>query len=410
MSKRRASRIEVLLIFASLLIVLGMLLTSSAYGQGSSFLRVSYINVGQGDSIWLHASDQTDILIDGGPPAAGPTVVAYLQGKGVDDIDVMVLSHGDADHVGGLIDVLSSTIPVGSVIYNGEPSSSTTYQNFVSAMQARGITPTPVVAGQVYTWGLMTGTVLNPQPAPVGEQNEDSVVVMVVYSSTRFLFTGDIGTSTEQVILNSGELTKTDVLKVGHHGSRYSSGASFLNAITPTFAIISVGDNNYGHPSAETLDRLAAAGATIYRTDQCGTVTATSDGQTVTVGCYRLLLPLVMSQAAPAPASDLRITTLSGTTTPEYVVIQNFGAGAQDMTGWRVLSVVGSQTFNFPSGYTLAAGATVRLESYTGAVNNPPAVLLWSTGAIWSNAGDKAILYDSSNAAVSSMCFGNACP
>jgi len=108
--------------------------------------------------------------------------------------------------------------------------------------------------------------------------------------------------------------------------------------------------------------------------------------------------------------SDLRITILSGTTAPEYVVIQNFGAGAQDMTGWRVLSVVGSQTFNFPSGYTLAPGATVRIESYTGAVNNPPAILLWSTAPIWSNTGDKAVLYDSSNAAVSSACYGNACP
>lgn len=102
MSTRPALRTIASLAVASLLLVLGMLLIPSAYGKGSDFLRVSYINVGQGDSIWLHASDQTDILIDGGPPSAGPTVVAYLQGKGIDDIDVMVLSHGHDDHVGGL--------------------------------------------------------------------------------------------------------------------------------------------------------------------------------------------------------------------------------------------------------------------------------------------------------------------
>jgi hypothetical protein len=116
-----------------------------------------------------------------------------------------------------------------------------------------------------------------------------------------------------------------------------------------------------------------------------------------------------MRDVTPEPVSDLRITTLSGTTTPEYVTIQNF-AGAQDMTGWYLVSVVGSQVFNFPSGYTLAPGATVRIESYTGAVYNPPAVLLWSTAAIWSNTGDKAVLYNSSDAAVSSACYGNACP
>ena len=93
MSTRPALRILASMAIASLLIVLGMLLTSSAYGRGSSFLRVSYINVGQGDSIWLRASDQTDILIDGGPPAAGPTVVAYLQNRSIDDIDIMIAGH-----------------------------------------------------------------------------------------------------------------------------------------------------------------------------------------------------------------------------------------------------------------------------------------------------------------------------
>ena len=80
------------------------------------------------------------------------------------------------------------------------------------------------------------------------------------------------------------------------------------------------------------------------------------------------------------------------------------------MTGWYLVSVVGPQTFYFPSGYTLAPGATMRIESYTGAVNDPPAVLLWSTGAIWANTGDKAVLYDSSGKAIDSACFGNACP
>jgi len=126
---------------------------------------------------------------------------------------------------------------------------------------------------------------------------------------------------------------------------------------------------------------------------------------------YKVYLPVAMRDYPPAsPASDLQIMALSGTTAPEYVTIENSGTGSQDMTGWYLVSVVGPQTFHFPSGYTLAPGATVRVESYTGAVDNPPAVLLWSTGAIWSNTGDKAVLYDSSDRAIDRACYGNACP
>ena len=110
-----------------------------------------------------------------------------------------------------------------------------------------------------------------------------------------------------------------------------------------------------------------------------------------------------------APA-DLRLTELSGTTTPEFVTIQNFGGMAQDMTSWTLVSVVGPQTFNFPNGFALGPGATVRVESYTGAVDNPPSILLWTTTAIWANTGDKAELKNQFGIVVSTLCYGDACP
>jgi competence protein ComEC len=164
----------------------------------------------------------------------------------------------------------------------------------------------------------MTAYGLNPQPVPVGTQNEDPVVLRIVYGDTQFLFTGDIGSSTEQVILNSGTPITATVLKVAHHGSKYSSSASFLNAVKPKLAIISVKHNSDDHPAQETLDRLSAVGAKIYRTDQNGTLVVTSDGQTVKVDLHYIFLPLVIRQATSASPPDLRITTLSGTTTPEY--------------------------------------------------------------------------------------------
>ena len=122
----------------------------------------------------------------------------------------------------------------------------------------------------------------------------------------------------------------------------------------------------------------------------------------------RVLLPVATH--APIAQPDLKIMLLSGTTTPEYLVIQNAGNVPQDMSGWYLESTVGQQVFNFPAGFTLPAGGSVRIESFTGAINNPPQSLLWSIDATWRNAGDKAILRDKTGAAVSTACYGDACP
>jgi len=325
----RSRRIVFLIFCVSLLTLAMLFIPPVLYGTGSDYLRVAFINVGQGDSAWLHASDQTDILIDGGLPGAGPTVVAYLQNHSIDDIDVLVISHNDADHMGGLIDVLNSPISVAAVIYNGYPVSTTTYLNLVAAMQARGLTPTPALVGQSYTWGPISSTVLNPQVAPFGVQNKDAVVLRLTYGNTHLLFPGDIDSTLEQTILSSGTPITADVLKVAHHGSKYSSSAAFLAAVNPEIAVISVGPNSYGHPAPETLARLSAAGASTFRTDQWGTVVITSDGSILTMNLYRVFLPLVAEQTGAVLNADLHITALSGTTAPEYVTIQNTGAAAR---------------------------------------------------------------------------------
>ncbi|MDA8187305.1 MAG: ComEC/Rec2 family competence protein [Dehalococcoidales bacterium] len=280
---------------SAILILSLILVISVGYGQGAGSLQVSYIDVGQGDSIWLHASDGTDVLIDGGPPSAGPTVVAYLQQRGLDGIEAMVVSHADADHSGGLVDVLRSPITVTAVIYNGLLVSTTTYLNLLAEMQTRGLTPTPASAGQSYKWGPINSSVLNPQATPSGNQNDDSVVLLVNYGNRRFLFSGDISNSAEQSILAMGTPIAADVLKVPHHGSKYGSSSPFLVAVSPQLAIISVGaGNQYGHPDQETVDRLAAVSAQVLRTDEKGTIVVTTDGQTLDVTWNHLLfLPAV---------------------------------------------------------------------------------------------------------------------
>jgi len=255
------------------------------------------MDVGQGDSAWLHAADSTDILIDSGPVSAGPTVLAYLQEESIDNVDVMVLTHAHADHVGGLIDVLQSTIPVEAVITNGQPHTSQLYQELITALQARALTPTPAVVGQEHTWGPLSATVPGIEGIPTGDQNDDSVVLRVSDSQVQSLFTGDISTSAEETILDSGLDVTAEISKDAHHGSRYGSSTTFPNAVGPEVAVISVGDNSYGHPAEQTLTRLRESGARVLRTDLRGTVVVVSDGMTCRVlGDFHMFLPIVVRQ------------------------------------------------------------------------------------------------------------------
>jgi competence protein ComEC len=120
--------------------------------------------------------------------------------------------------------------------------------------------------------------------------------------------------------------------------------------------------------------------------------------------------PIAQPTPSVALAADVKLGQLSGASIPEYVLIQNTGTAPQDLSGWYLESTIGPQTYNFPIGFTLAPGTAVRIESYTGAANNPPATLLWSTDPIWRNAGDKAVLRNRAGAAISTLCFGDACP
>lgn len=412
-------------------------------GQSAS---VAFISVGQGDSALLRDPSGFDVLIDGGRASAGPTVVAYLRAQGVDDVEVLVATHADADHIGGLLDVLAlNDIPVQAVEYNGYLGDTATWANFATAVAAEGVGLTPAQFPSEKRWGEFSVQVLNP-PAGLSapEQNEASVVLRIEHGDSSWLLTGDINATTEAQIVARGTPVAADVLKVAHHGSKYSSGADFLAAVAPTTAVISVGPNSYGHPAPETLTRLNAVGAQVWQTDLAGTLYLQSGAQPT--GPFQLYLPIILRPTPPPPPptatptatsaptatptatspaptatatatalptettqpTDIRITQLSGGSTPEFVILQNFG-GAQDMTGWKLVSVVGPQTYNFPAGFVLAAGATVQIESYTGATDNPPTVLRWSTAAIWNNAGDKAELRNPSGGVVSTTCYGNGC-
>jgi len=256
---------------------------------------VSFIAVGQGDAILVRDGNGFDVLVDGGRQSAGAIVLAYLRQVGVDDLEAILATHADRDHLGGLIDVLmADDIPVESALYNGYPGDTQTWTQFVEAVAAEGLNLISVQYPRTLAWGGAVAQVLNPLPNLASpEQNEASVVLLLTIGQVDLILTADIDSQTESDLLARGLSLQAEVLKVAHHGSQYSSGLDFLEAVQPEEAIISVGQNSYGHPAPETMQRLTSVGARLWRTDFTGTVVVTGDGLSYSLSPHLDYLPLI---------------------------------------------------------------------------------------------------------------------
>jgi beta-lactamase superfamily II metal-dependent hydrolase len=272
----------------------------------ASDVTVYFIDVGQGDGIFIDTS-RKDVLIDGGTRSRGEDVLNQLRQLGVVKVHIMIGTHPDADHIGGLIRVLqASDISVDTVLYTGEVKDTQTYRDFISLAVQRNY----ILARRGQMYSLADGVALeivNPvQPLEFSDSNDNSIVARLTVGGVAFLFTGDCEVNCESSILNSGLTISSRVLKVGHHGSRTSTSDSFLDRVAPQVAIISAGrDNTYGHPHQETVDKLVARGITPYSTAQSGTIIVTSDGT-----AYTLVGSPVPIPEFPAPVVSTALLAL----------------------------------------------------------------------------------------------------
>ncbi|MBN1937311.1 MAG: MBL fold metallo-hydrolase [Anaerolineae bacterium] len=244
-------------------------------------MRVVMFDIGQGDSILVVSPNRQTMLIDGGNSAKDgrEVILPYLKANGFDRLNVMVLTHPDADHVGGLPEVLRG-IPVDRVVSTGQVHTTQIYAEFLqelgTARDERGTQVIRGVAGvEIPFDAAVKVEVLGPDRAAIdgSDLNNASVVLRLTYGEVSVLFTGDAEQAEEAWMIAGKKDPSAQILKVSHHGSQTGSSDAFLKAVGAQVGLISCGaNNNYGHPHAEVLERLARHGVEVYRTDKLGTI------------------------------------------------------------------------------------------------------------------------------------------
>lgn len=243
-----------------------------------STLEIYFFDVGQADSILIKEKDYT-MLIDGGNQSDGENLVKYLQEElDINDIDILVGTHPHEDHIGGLPDIISS-LSIGKIYLPNATTTTKIFEKLLDTIAEKNYKITVPKVDEEVNLNNMNFKVLYTG-TDERDLNNTSIVLKLEYGKTAYLLTGDATDKTEEKILDKD--IEADVLKVGHHGSSYSSTEAFLNKVNPQYAIIQVGkDNKYNHPTKTTLDKLKEKNIKIYRTDEDSTIKLTSDGTNI---------------------------------------------------------------------------------------------------------------------------------
>ena len=272
------------------LILLGVLVLHPFSSRTDGKLTIDFLDVGQGDSALITMPDGTTLLVDAGGDTIdstrriGETVVSeYLWWRGLSQVDYVLATHADADHIDGLNDVLKN-FTVRSALIARHPADDPEFAKFSQTLARTNTHSETIEAGDVIYFGTVVVSVLWPAGAGDTSKNNDSVVLRIQYGERSILLTGDIEQGAERSLLASPQQLHADVIKVPHHGSKTSSTEDFVIATKPQFAIISVGRHSrFGHPHKEVVERWQANGATVMTTGNSGTITISTDGHELSV-------------------------------------------------------------------------------------------------------------------------------
>ena len=238
------------------------------------------LDVGQGQSVFIE-SDNHFMLIDGGGREASSFVVSYLKQQGVEKLDCAAVSHYDEDHMAGMIGVLK-VFPCDILLVPTYEGSGELYQSLATAALSNGCVIMHGETGMEFPVGNADSEIIGPVRTDYSSDNDMSLCFKICFGDRKCLICGDAEQTSERDIVSEGVDLAADVYVVNHHGSSTSSTEGFVDAVSPSYAVISCGrDNSYGHPTMEVLQRLQNHGADIYRTDEQGTVIVYSDGQSM---------------------------------------------------------------------------------------------------------------------------------
>ena len=249
----------------------------STFSSGS--LRVNYIDVGQGDSIFIQLPNNETMLIDAGEAYKSDNVINYLNNLGITKIDYVIGTHPHTDHIGGLEEVIN-TFDIGSIYMPRAVSTTKTYEDLLTTISNKGLKVKTAKSGVVVLDDdNLKLEFIAPNSDNYSELNNYSAVLKLTYLDNTFLFMGDAETLSEEEITSE---IKADVIKVGHHGSDSSSSLEFVKKVSPEYAIIMVGEgNSYNHPYQSIINRYENVGAKVLRTDLDGNIVCDSDGKEV---------------------------------------------------------------------------------------------------------------------------------
>ena len=255
--------------------------------SNSDTLKVYITDVGQADSILIRDGNY-NMLIDAGNNSDGEKLVKYYKELGITSFKYVFASHPHEDHIGGMDDIINN-FDIENFYMPDKLSTTKTFEDMLDALERKNLKyNVPKVNDKLSLNNSNIDVIC--VGSDESDINDSSIVLKLNYFSNSFLFTGDLGSNKEKEILNSGANIKADVLKVGHHGSSYSTASLFLDKVNPSFAAISVGKNNiYKHPAYSTLEKLNKRGIKVYRTDLDGTILFESNGKDISVSTFDTL-------------------------------------------------------------------------------------------------------------------------
>ncbi|MER1959225.1 MAG: S-layer homology domain-containing protein [Solibacillus sp.] len=273
-------------------------------GLTSSNMKVHFLDVGQGDSIFIQAPNGKTMLIDASTKEYGDTVIAYLKAQNVKRLDYVVATHPDADHIGGLTAVMKA-FEVGEFINSGKDHTTVTYESLLETVLAKNIRYTEPIAGDLIALDSALKVQVLAVDAKNTENNDASIVLKLTYNGVSFLLTGDVSSKIEQQLMQKYDVSAT-ILKTGHHGSSTSSALSFLQKVKPQAIILSYGaGNSYGHPHKEVVENIKTIDAKSYATATGGNIVATTNGISYSIQAKGVLVPNVTPEKPKTPTGNV---------------------------------------------------------------------------------------------------------